>query len=237
MRFPANLRFAVRTLAKSPSFALIAILSLALGIGANTAMFSYVDAVLLRPLPVPDSGRVVEIDSTSPDTRLGRISYADYVDLRDHTKTLQSLVCYDFFLAGIAAQVNQLPKYSLSAGVSWNFFSGLGIQPVLGRAFRTEEDAVTGRDLVAVISHRMWDRDYARDRSVLGRSIRVNGTDFTVIGVAPENFTGPQAFVNPDIYIPMHAYQRPFRVRKPITLPRAKAGAPSCWGASRRASA
>jgi predicted permease len=208
MRFPANLRFAVRTLAKSPSFALIAILSLALGIGANTAMFSYVDAVLLRPLPVPDSGRVVEIDSTSPDTRLGRISYADYVDLRDHTKTLQSLVCYDFFLAGIAAQVNQLPKYSLSAGVSSNFFSGLGIQPVLGRAFRTEEDAVTGRDLVAVISHRMWDRDYARDRSVLGRSIRVNGTDFTVIGVAPENFTGPQAFVNPDIYIPMHAYQR-----------------------------
>jgi hypothetical protein len=77
MRFPANLRFAVRTLAKSPSFALIAIVSLALGIGANTAMFSYVDAVLLRPLPVPDSGRIVEVDSTSPDTRLGRLSYPD----------------------------------------------------------------------------------------------------------------------------------------------------------------
>jgi len=71
MRFPANFRFAVRTLAKSPSFALIAIVSLALGIGANTAMFSYVDAVLLRPLPVPDSSRVVEVDSTSPGTRLG----------------------------------------------------------------------------------------------------------------------------------------------------------------------
>jgi predicted permease len=208
MRFPANLRFAVRTLAKSPSFALIAIVSLALGIGANTAMFSYVDAVLLRPLPVPDSGRIVEVDSTSPDTRLGRLSYPDYADLRDRTKTLQALACYDFFLAGIATQVNQVPKYGLDAGVSGNFFSGLGIRPMLGRGFRTDEDTVAGRDLVAVISYRMWDRDFARDRSVLGRRIRVNGSGFTIVGVAPEHFTGPQAYVNPDIYIPMHAYQQ-----------------------------
>ena len=132
MRLPADLRFAIRTLAKSPSFALISIVSLALGIGANTAMFSYVDAVLLRPLPVPDSGRIVEVDSTAPGTRLGRLSYPDYVDLRDRTKTLQALACYDFFLGGIAAHPNQLPKYSLNAAVSGNFFSGLGIQPVLG---------------------------------------------------------------------------------------------------------
>jgi predicted permease len=208
MRFPADFRFTVRTLAKSPSFALIAIVSLALGIGANTAIFSYVDAVLLRPLPVPDSVSIVEVDSTSPDTRLGRLSYPDYVDLRDRTKTLQTLACYDFFLAGIGTQVNQVPKYSLNASVSGNFFSGLRIQPVLGRGFRTDEDTVAGRDLVAVISYHMWDRDFARDRSVLGRSIRVNGSDFTIIGVASENFTGPQAFVNPDIYIPMHAYQQ-----------------------------
>src|SRR5258708_26465232 len=117
MMLPADLRFAVRTLAKSPSFALIAIVSLALGIGANTAMFSYVDAVLLRPLPVPDSGRIVEVDSTSPDSRLGRISYADYVDVRDRTKTLQALTCYDFFLAGIASHVDQVPKYGLNASV------------------------------------------------------------------------------------------------------------------------
>jgi len=208
MRFPADFRFAVRTLAKSPSFALIAIVSLALGTGANTAIFSYVDAVLLRPLPVPDSVSIVEVDSTSPDTRLGRLSYPDYADLRDRTKTLQALACYDFFLAGIGTQVNQVPKYSLNASVSGNFFNGLGIQPVLGRGFRSDEDAVAGRDLLAVISYHMWDRDFARDRSVLGRSIRVNGSDFTIIGVAPENFTGPQAFVNPDIYIPMHAYQQ-----------------------------
>lgn len=104
----------------------------------------YVDAVLLRPLPVPDSGRIVEVDSTSPDTRLGRLSYADYVDLRDHTKTLRAPTCYDFFFAGISTQVNQVPKYSLNASVSGNFFSGLRIQPVLGRGFLADEDTVAG---------------------------------------------------------------------------------------------
>ncbi|HEY1341179.1 MAG TPA: ABC transporter permease [Bryobacteraceae bacterium] len=208
MRFPANLRFALRTLAKAPSFALIAIVSLALGIGANTAIFSYVDAILLRPLPVPDSGRIVQINSTAPGRRLGPLSYPDYVDLRDRTKTLQALACYDFFFAGIAARPNDVPKYSLDAAVSGDFFSGLGVQPALGRAFRADEDRVPGRDLVAVISHHMWDRDFARDPSAIGRTIRVNGAAFTVIGVAPTDFTGPQAFINPDVYIPLHAYQQ-----------------------------
>src|SRR5215472_1748398 len=107
MRLPADLRFAFRTLAKSPSFTLIAIASLALGIGANTAMFSYVDAVLLRPLPVPHSGRIVEVDSTAPDTRLGHMSYPDYIDLRDRSKTLEALTCYEFFFAGISTQPKQ----------------------------------------------------------------------------------------------------------------------------------
>ena len=207
MRLPADLRFAVRALVKSRSFTLIAIVSLALGIGANTAMFSYVDAVLLRPLPVPDSGRIVEVDSTAPDTRLGRLSYPDFLDLRGRSRTLQSLVCYDFFFGGVSTGAKEVPRYSLNALVSANFFSGLRLDPVLGRGFRADEDTVAGRDPVAVISYHMWDRDFARDRSVLGRRIRVNGSGFTVIGVAPEKFTGPQAFLDPDIYIPMHAYQ------------------------------
>ncbi len=206
MRFAADLKLALRVLAKSPGFALIAILSLALGIGANTAIFSFVDAVLLRPLPVADSGRIVQVDSTAPGTRLGRLSYADYADLRDRSKSFQSLACYDLFLAGAAARPNEVPRYSLEAAVSGNFFSGLGIPLAIGRGFRDEEDTVTGRDLVAVISYRMWDREFARDRSVLGRHIRVNGADFTVIGVAPEGFAGPEAYVMPDLYVPMHAY-------------------------------
>jgi predicted permease len=208
MRILADLRFAVRTLAKSPGFALVAILSLALGIGANTAMFSYVDGVLLRPLPVPESGRIVEVNSTAPDSRLGRVSYADYVDLRDRTKSLEMLSCYELFPAGIAARANQVPRYSLNAAVSANFFSGLRILPALGRAFRPDEDTVDGRDAVAVISYGMWDREFARDGSVLGRQVRVNGAEFTVIGVAPENFIGPETYISPDIYIPMHAYAK-----------------------------
>src|SRR5579863_6477422 len=125
MELWANLRFAFRTLVKSPSFTLSAIVSLALGVGANTAMFSYVDAVLLRPLPVPESGRIVEVESTTPDTRIGRNSYPDYVDLRDRTKMVQDLACYDYFFAGIATRANEVPKYSLNAIVSGNFFSGL----------------------------------------------------------------------------------------------------------------
>jgi len=206
MRLAADLKLAIRVLAKSPGFVLIAILSLALGIGANTAIFSFVDAVLLRPLPVADSGRIVQVNLTAPGTRLGRLSYADYADLRDRSKSFQALATYDLFLAGVATRRNEVPKYGLEGAVSGNFFSGLGIQPALGRSFRDDEDLVAGRDLVAVISYRMWDREFARDRSVLGRHIRVNGADFTVVGVAPESFAGPEAYVMPDVYVPMHAY-------------------------------
>src|SRR5690242_18511830 len=133
MRIVADLRFALRTLLKSPSFTIVAILSLALGVGANTAMFSFVDAVLLRPLPVPDSGLVVEVDSTAPGTRLGRMSYPDYIELRDHTRTLESLICYQLFPAGSSIDSKRLPQYSLDALVSGNFFSGLQIPFAAGR--------------------------------------------------------------------------------------------------------
>ncbi len=206
MRLIADLRYALRTLSKTPGFTAIAILSLALGIGANTAMFSYVDAVLLRPLPVPDSGRIVEVDATAPGTRLGRIAYPDYVEMRDRTTTLESVAGYDMFFAGIATDPKQVPKYSLDVIVSGNFFSGLGIPMAAGRAFRADEDAVTGRDLVAVISYQMWDREFARDPSAVGRKIRVNGADFTIVGVSAESFTGPQSFVLPDIYVPFHSF-------------------------------
>jgi predicted permease len=206
MRTFADLRYALRTLAKSPGFTLIAILSLALGIGANTAMFSYVDAVLLRPLPVRDSSRIVEVDSTAPGTRLGSMSYPDYADLRDRTKTLASLVCYQFVPIDFSVSRDAAPQYNLGVIASGNFFSGLGIQIPVGRSFRAEEDSVDGRDLVTVISHSLWERDYASDPSAIGRKIRLNGADFTIVGVAPEGFTGPEAFVLPDIYVPMHSF-------------------------------
>jgi macrolide transport system ATP-binding/permease protein len=208
MRTLADLQYALRTLAKSPGFTLIAILSLALGIGANSAAFSYVDAILLRPLPVPDSSRIIAVASTAPGTRLGSMSYPDFVDLRDRTKTLTSLAAYQFTPMGYSVNRDSAPKFNLGVIVSGNFFSGLGIDIPVGRSFRAEEDSANGRDLVAVISHAMWERDYASSSSAIGRKIRVNGADFTIIGVAPEGFTGPEAYLLPDVYVPLHSFQQ-----------------------------
>ncbi len=208
MRFLADLRFAVRTLAKSPSFAAISIISLALGIGANTAIFSWVDAVLLRPMPVARSGDIVAVNSTSPGSSLGRIWYPDYVALRDRSRTFESLVCYEFFPGGVSTDPKQLPRYNLDAIVSGNFFSGLGVPIIAGRGFSPDEDSVDGRDLVAVISYGMWNREFAKDPTAVGRKIRLNGAEFTIIGVASEKLTGPESYVIPDVYVPMHSFMQ-----------------------------
>lgn len=201
-----DFRYAVRTLLKSPGFTLISILSLALGIGANSAMFSYVDALLLRPLPTPHAGSVVAVNSTAPGKRLGPMSYPDYVDLRDRTRTLDNLVCYDIIVAGFASAPDAVPQMNLGVIASGNFFSGLGIDIPVGRGFRPEEDQVPGRDMVAVISHGMWEREYASNPAAIGRKLRMNGSDFTIIGVAPAGFTGPEAFIQPQVYVPMNSF-------------------------------
>jgi predicted permease len=206
MRLIADLRYAGRTLIKSPGFAAVAILSIALGVGLNAAMFSFVDAMLLRPLPVPDSGRIVAVNSTAPGTRFGSMSYPDYADLRDRTQTLAALACYQLAPMGVSVNRDRTAHMNLGVIVSGNFFSGLGIQIPLGRGFRPDEDVTPGKDLVVVISHAMWESDYASDPGAIGRKVRVSGTDFTIIGVAPAGFTGPEAYVVPEVYAPMQAY-------------------------------
>lgn len=206
MRLLADLRYACRTFAQSPGFALIAILSVALGVGLNSAIFSYVDAVLLRPLPVPDPGRIVQVASTSPGVRIGGMSYPDYVDLRNQTTTLSALTCYEMTPMGVSTRPDAVAEMNLGVIASGNFFSGLGIHIPLGRGFLPQEDAAPGRDLVVVISHSLWERKFASDPNVVGRKLRLNGAEFTVIGVAPEEFTGPEAFVVPDVYVPMNSY-------------------------------
>jgi predicted permease len=201
-----NMRYAFRTLIKSPGFSVVAILSIALGVGLNTAMFSYVDALLLRPLPVPDSGRIIVVDSTAPGTRLGSMSYPDYTDLRDRTRALAALVCYELIPMGVSASREGAAQMNLGVIVSGNYFSGLGIDIPVGRGFRADEDVTAGKDLVAVISFSFWEREFASDPGAIGRKLRVNGSDFTVIGVAPKGFIGPEAYVVSDVYVPMHAY-------------------------------
>ncbi len=181
-------------------------LSLALGIGANTAMFSFVDAVLFRPLPVKDSGSIVALHATEPGSPLGAVSYPDYVDLRDKATTIQCLASWDFLSAGISAGRDSLPQMTVGYLVSGNFFSGLGIDVPVGRGFLPEEDRSGSKDQVVVISHSLWERYFNSDLKAVGRTLRVNGTEFTIIGVTGKEFSGPESFVTPDFYVPTNSY-------------------------------
>jgi predicted permease len=181
-------------------------LSLALGIGANTAMFSFVDAVVFRPLPVKDSGSIVALHATEPGVPLGSVSYPDYVDLRDKTTAFQSVASWDFFSAGISAGRDSLPQMTVGYLVSGNFFSGLGIDVPVGRGFLPEEDRSGSKDQVVVISHSLWERYFNSDPKVTGQTLRINGTEFTIIGVTGKDFSGPESFVLPDFYLPTNSY-------------------------------
>jgi predicted permease len=206
-----DIRYAVRVLLRTPGFATIAVLSLALGIGANTAMFSLADAMLLRPLPVSTPGNVVTISEAAPDIpigTLGRVSYPDYVELRDKSKTVEGLTAFVYAPVGLAEKPDALPQLRLALSVSGNFFQAMGVQPALGRGFSTEEDRVPVRDAVVVLAHDTWQQSFGRDPKIVGRSIRLNNIDFTVIGVAPKKFTGMEPMVHPDLYIPIMMQSR-----------------------------
>ena len=202
----SDIQYAVRVLRKTPGFTTVAILSLALGIGANSAMFSLADALLFRPLPVPSPSQVVTVSDSAPDLPVGAfgfISYPDYVDLRDKNKSFASLTAATYTFAGVAEQRDALPQVRIALTVSGNFFRALQIEPALGRTFTAEEDRVPGRDAVAVLSYDTWEQRFAADPNVVGRAIRVNDVEFTVIGVAPKKFTGIQPLVHPDLYLPV----------------------------------
>jgi predicted permease len=206
-----DVRYAIRVLLRTPGFATIAVLSLALGIGANTAMFSLADAMLLRPLPVSAPGNVVTISEAAPDIpigTLGRVSYPDYVDLRNKSKAVEGLTAFVYAPVGLAEKPDALPQLRLALSVSGNFFQAMGVQPALGRGFSAEEDRVPGRDAVAVLAHDTWQQNFGGDPKIVGRGIRLNNIDFTVIGVAPKKFTGMEPMVHPDLYIPVMMQSR-----------------------------
>ncbi len=196
-------RQALRLLVKNPGFTAIAALSLALGIGANSAIFSLADALLLRPLPVVAPSEIVTISTDTVHNPFESISYPDYRDLRDKTQSLSGLAAFQYSTVGFAANAASLPQMRLGLLVSDNFFRVMGIQPSLGRAFSADEGTVPGRDAIAVLSHDFWQNDLGGDPSVIGRAIRLNGIDFTVIGVAPDSFTGVDMLVRPALYVPL----------------------------------
>jgi predicted permease len=200
-------KYGCRMLASSPGFTVIAVLSLAIGIGANCAIFSFADALLLRPLPVARPGEVFTVGSTSSLEALSASSlvssYPDYVDIRDRSKSFEGLAAFDDITVGFTSDPKAPPKLKLGLLVSGNLFSLMGVEPAIGRSFRPEENQVPGRDAVVVLGRTMWEQEFGSDPAVLGRTVRMNGTDFTVIGVAPPEFSGMDQFVRSDFFVPL----------------------------------
>ena len=203
-----DLRYALRTLLKSPGFALVAILSLALGIGANSAMYSLADALLLRPLPVPHASEIVVVQSRLRGEAIAGVfqysglSYPDFKDLRDRNKSYTGLTASLYSQFGFATEKGALPQMKFGELVSGDFFRVLDVPVTLGRAFRPDEDKVSGRDAVVVLGHELWRTDFASDSDVVGRTIYLNNVPFTVIGVAPEPFTGSNGLVRSALFVP-----------------------------------
>ena len=202
-----EIRYALRTLVRNPGFAAIATLSLALGIGANSAIFSLADALLLRPLAIREPSAVVNV-STDPPGDVGGVSYPDYRDLRDKSQSFDGLTAVRMSPLSMAKSANENPHLRAALMVSENFFRVLGVEPALGRGFLPTEGQASGKDPVAVLSYDFWQSEFAADPSILGRLIRINGVDFNVVGVAPQRFTGVDQYVRPNLYILASMLQR-----------------------------
>jgi predicted permease len=203
-----DIRFAFRMLVKNPGFTLVAVLSLAIGTGANSAMFSLADALLLRPLPVARPGEVLTVASRTPKDPFGQTSYRDYADLRDNSHTVQGMVATTLLGVGFTASKDALPQVKYGLLASGNLFQVMGVKPFLGRAFRPDEDQVPGRDAVVVLGYSFWKEQMAADPNVVGHTVRLNGIDFTVIGVAPEEFTGMDQYFKAAMFVPIMMYPR-----------------------------
>jgi predicted permease len=199
-----DLRYALRVLRNSPAFVVVAVCSLGIGIGATSAIYSRANAWLLRPLPVLKPSRVVAVSPVTDQmfAGLNGISYTDYKDFRDRNRTFDGLVADTYSFFGVAPDAATLPRMKFGAFVSGNFFEVLGVAPIIGRAFRAEEDQAVGRDAVVVLSHDFWEAEYGARHSVIGEKLWLNGIEFTIIGVAPQSFTGTDQFLNPALYIP-----------------------------------
>jgi predicted permease len=199
-----DVRFAIRGLRRTAGLTAFVIITLALGIGMTSAMFSMVDGLIFRPYPVPHSGNVVTLAGTTHDSMIEDFSYREYLDIRDKTKSYDGVIAYaEMQAVGFSSEPSATPRVKGGMMVSGNFFRVLGVEPRLGRGFREDEDQVPGRDAVVVLGPDFWHHEFAGDPTVVGRTVRLNGTPFTVIGVAPDSFPGLLTFGHPDFYMPL----------------------------------
>jgi predicted permease len=199
-----DLRFTFRQLKKAPSFALTAVLTLALGIGANTAIFSLVNSLLLKPLPVEKPQQIAELAvGQSKSAMLPNFSWQEYKHIRAQSgSSFSDIMVWDLGMDGIAVP-GQQPQRILTSYVSGNLFSAFGLKPALGRLFLPSEGEVTGQDPVLVLGYDYWRDQFNSDPNVIGRPVTVDGHPFTVIGVAPKGFNGLQTFAVVQAYMPV----------------------------------
>ncbi|HYL77507.1 MAG TPA: ABC transporter permease [Bryobacteraceae bacterium] len=203
----ADIRYSLRTLRRQPAFVAVAVLSLALAIGANSAIFSFADALLLRPLPVRNPAGLFDVSNTTPDAPFEGMSFPDYRDLREHSHSFNGFAAYRLTRVAAAANPTAPAQIRFAVLVSDNFFPVTGVTPFIGRAFLPDEAAVSAQP-VAIISHDFWQQNYAGVQSAIGSALRLNGIVFTIVGVTPKSFTGLDRFVLPSIYVPLGMAQR-----------------------------
>jgi putative ABC transport system permease protein len=196
-----DLRYGFRSLLKRPGFSLIALIALALGIGANTAIFSLVNAVLLRPLPFPDPDQLVWAWGNIRNAgNRASVSPPDFLDFRSQNKTFEQFAASSTQPLAMNLTGNGEPERLSASGVTGNYFQALRVQPSLGRGFTLENER-PGQDEVAVLSYALWQSRFAGDASIVNKSIVLDGKSFQVIGVMPKNFTFPH---NADLWVPMN---------------------------------
>ena len=206
-----DFRQALRQLAKSTGFTTIAVMSIAFGTGANVAIFSAVDALLLRPLPVERPGDLLTIGSRvkSGVATHNVASHPDYRDIRDRARTFDGVLAVTSRTLGFSAGPQAPTRIRFTSLVSGNFFRVLGVVPILGRDFHDEEDMIAGRDAVTILSYGLWQTEFAGDPGAIGQRVRIGGMDFTVVGIAPESFQGIEFRDIPNAaYVPLAMWPR-----------------------------
>jgi len=199
-------RYALRVLLKSPGFTVVAILTLALGIGANSTIFSWINSTVLNPIPgVTHTNEYVAL-TAGPNGDVNPISYLDYKDLRDRNHSLSSFVAYSLWPMDFTADAK--PERIWGEFSSANYFDALGVHPVLGRTFLPDEDAKPGAAPVVVLGYKFWQTRFGNDRSVINRTILINKRPYTVVGVAPPLFQGTQTGLHADLWLPVSMVQQ-----------------------------
>jgi predicted permease len=204
LNFWKDVQFAFRTLTKNPGFALIGIVTLALGMAANTTIFSVVNGLILRPLPVPHAEQMTVLALQQTGTaELQSFSYPDFLDLRSQSASVGDLFTYRVSLAGL--NVDNKGDHCIISRVSNNYFSVLGIAPAAGRLILPTEGINPGADPIVVLGYSYWQKRFAGDPDVVGKHVEMNGHPATIVGVTPKGFYGTYAMLNMDAYVPLSA--------------------------------